>query len=361
MDKKSLRTGLAIGMVLLLGIFLAYAFWPYTNALFGALVLYVLFSPVYNWLVSKIKVKSLSAIIVIILTLVIVILPMFFIISLIVSEVDEMVDRVQILVRDFETVEFFDEYFGQYFDDISLEEFIRNLIGELGDRLAGYLWLIIDKATFFIFNIIIMYFLLFYLFVSGDKVKKVGCEIIPFNNKNSRLLLGEFTKVTNSVIIATGLIAVFQGFFLGLAFYIFGVPWPVFWGFIGFILSFLPVLGIPILWIPAGLIMLLIGEPVSGIGILIVGLILSNVDNLIRVFIQRKIGRIHPLVTLIGVFIGIPIFGIMGIIVGPLLLSYFFLSLKMFKEEYIEGTEKPTLEGLVKEPSGNDRIRNLLR
>ncbi|MFW6383194.1 MAG: AI-2E family transporter [Nanoarchaeota archaeon] len=361
MDKKNLRTGLAIGMVLLLGIFLVYAFWPYTNALFGALVLYVLFAPIYDWLVSKTKVKSLSAVIIIILTLVIVILPIFFITSLIVNEVEDMVDRADDMIRDFETIEFIDQYLDPYLDDFSVEGFFRDLISELGDRLAGYLWLVIDKATFFIFNIIIMYFLLFYLLVSGKQVKKVAYEIIPFNNKNSGLLLKEFKKVTNSVVIATGLIALFQGFFLGLVFYIFGVTGAVLWGFIGFILSFLPVLGIPILWIPAGLIMLLIGEPVSGIGILIAGFFLSNVYNIIRVVIQKRIGRIHPLVTLVGVFIGIPVFGMLGIIIGPLLLSYFFLSLKMFKEEYIEGKETSSLDCLVKEPPKHTRLRYFLK
>jgi predicted PurR-regulated permease PerM len=96
------------------------------------------------------------------------------------------------------------------------------------------------------------------------------------------------------------------------------------------------VVGPSIVWGPASLIMLLTQNYVAGIGILIFGLVLSNVDNFLRPFIQQQIGKMHPLISLIGIFIGIPIFGLLGLIIGPLLLSYFFLTLKMFREEYFK-------------------------
>jgi predicted PurR-regulated permease PerM len=141
--------------------------------------------------------------------------------------------------------------------------------------------------------------------------------------------------VTYSVVISTGTIAVLQGALLGLAFYIFGLPGALLWGFVAAVLSFLPVVGPSLVWGPASLLMLLTQNYVAGIGILVFGLVLSNVDNFLRPLIQRQVGRMHPLVSLIGIFIGIPIFGILGLIIGPLMLSYFFLTLKMFREEYL--------------------------
>jgi len=98
----------------------------------------------------------------------------------------------------------------------------------------------------------------------------------------------------------------------------------------------LPLIGPPLIWIPAVIIKFLEGDYFSAGGILFFGIIISTSDNFIRPYLQRKIGRVHPLVSLIGFFIGIPLFGLFGIIIGPLLISYVILTIKMFKEEYVD-------------------------
>ncbi len=328
---EKVKLGVAIAMITLLGLFLAFAFWPYVNALFGALILFVLFSPVYTRLKKRLKWGSLSAIITILITILIVILPIFILSSILVGEVQDIVPRAQSVVESLYSVEILDEYI----ENFELQELIKSQISEVAGVLRTSFFSIANKVTLFIFNIFIMYFLLYYLFLNSSKIKKFGYEVIPFSKKNSRVLIKEFSRMTNAVIIATGVIALMQGFVLGLVFYLVGVPAPILWGVIGFFLSFLPVVGIPLLWVPAGLLKLSGGEPFAAIVIFVSGLILSNVDNFIRPAIQNKVGKIHPLVTLIGVFVGVPVFGLLGLIIGPLLLSYFFLGLRMFKEEYM--------------------------
>jgi predicted PurR-regulated permease PerM len=194
---------------------------------------------------------------------------------------------------------------------------------------------ITQRVANLVVGLTIAYFALYYLLIRSDKTSKRFVELIPFHRKNAQRLQKEFRDVTYSVVITTGTIAVLQGVLLGIAFLVFGIPGALLWGFVAAILSFLPVVGPSIVWGPAALIMLLSHNLVAGIGILIFGLVLSNVDNFLRPFIQQQVGKMHPLVSLVGIFIGIPIFGILGLIIGPLLLSYFFLTLRMFREEYL--------------------------
>jgi len=136
--------------------------------------------------------------------------------------------------------------------------------------------------------------------------------------------------------VVSGIIAVIQGGLITIAFLIFGIKGAFFWGFVSAVLSFFPIIGPIIVWVPASIIEFASNNVKAGVGILIFGIIISSIDNFIRPFLQKKIGRMHPLTTLIGIFIGVPLLGLIGIIIGPLIISYAILTLKMFKEEYID-------------------------
>jgi predicted PurR-regulated permease PerM len=131
-------------------------------------------------------------------------------------------------------------------------------------------------------------------------------------------------------VLGQGLICLVQAISLGIGFLVFGLPDPFFWATITFFISFLPVIGAPIVFVPAGLISLAYGDTTSGYGILIWGFVLvTNIDNLLRYFISKYFADTHPLITIIGVIAGIPVFGILGLVFGPLLISWFLLLLKI--------------------------------
>jgi predicted PurR-regulated permease PerM len=110
------------------------------------------------------------------------------------------------------------------------------------------------------------------------------------------------------------------------------LPYPVFWGLIGAFISFLPVVGAPTLSIPASIYLFANGHAFKGVAILIYGLlIIGNIDNVLRMIINKRVANTHPIITIIGIFMGIPIFGILGLVFGPLLLSYFLLLLEIYE------------------------------
>jgi predicted PurR-regulated permease PerM len=142
--------------------------------------------------------------------------------------------------------------------------------------------------------------------------------------------------VTTSTIIGTGLTAAIQGALLSLAFWVIGLPDAVFWGVVTMVFAILPLVGSGLVWGPAAIILLLDHRYTAAVGLALWGvLVVGNVEFAIRPMVFRRWAHIHPLITLVGALAGLPYFGLLGLLIGPLALSYFFELLKMYREEYL--------------------------
>jgi len=126
-----------------------------------------------------------------------------------------------------------------------------------------------------------------------------------------------------------------QGIVALIGFLIFNIEQPFFWSIIVFIGSMIPFVGTFIGTLPVFILTLSSGNDFQAWGILIYGIvIIGSTDNLLRLFILKKIDNVHPLITLLGVIVGVPLFGFIGLIFGPLLISLFLIVLRIYKEEY---------------------------
>ncbi len=339
MKSENLRTGLAIATVVFFIVILLIAMYPFINGFFGALIMYVLFSPFYKFLIKKKINRKVAALIVIIISICIILIPIIILLAIIAKELIPLVRDPTVLESMLkETLNLISTSIEKIYPSLELSSFLESQgsqIKTLADSIWGILARTVSGAGYFIVNVIIMYFTLYYLLIEKDTFKKAAA-IIPFSKKNSKILIQKFKDLTFSTVVVSGIIALIQGGLLTISFIIFGIKGAIFWGIIAVILSLIPVVGAPIIWFPASIILLLKGNYVGGIGILIFGFILSNIDNIIRPYLQKKVGNIHPLITLIGVFIGIYLFGFFGIIIGPLIITYVLLTLKMFKEDYLK-------------------------
>lgn len=326
--QKTYNKYLAIIILLLLAAALIYFLLPFINAFFGALILFVLFYPLHKLFVEKLKInKSLSAIIVIVITLIIIIIPTIFILNTAYKEISN-IDTKYISSK----IATFDEMYPNLHIMAKINDNLPNIATWGGNLLIKEIGNIINILLI----ILIMYFVLYYLLVYNKRIGDTIKEHLPFSKKNSTKLYEEFKNITRTTIFSAGLIAIMQGGLLTLGFLFFGIKGAVLWGIIGAVISFLPVLGLPILYVPFSIIYLVNNNYFVGIGILIWGVIVSLSENFLRPTLQNKMGNIHPLISIIGVIIGIPAFGIVGIIIGPLLITYIILTYKMFMEEYIK-------------------------
>ncbi len=326
--ERQLKRILAIILVVLILVLLFYALLPFMNAFFGAFILFAMFSPLFKWFQKRGLSKSLSSMIVVVLSLFVIIIPLFLILGLLAGEVVSF-------AKEAGNIGAIVAPLNSFAPDLELGTQASTLLSKTGSYLGGLIIGSVQSVAKGVINLILMMFILYFMFVSQDSLKKQLFSISPFNKKNTEKLGQEFTDVTFTTIVASGLLALLHGFLIGLAFLVFSFGKIFFWGFIAMILSFLPVVGISLIWAPTAIIALIHHDYFAGIGMLVWGVIASNVDNLIRPFLQSRIGKIHPLNTLLGVFIGIPVFGLLGIILGPLLLSYSVLIVRMFVEEYV--------------------------
>ena len=325
---------IAVSLIVILLIFIVNALLPYINAFFGAFILFLIFYKFYDFLVAKFRLREgFAAAIVITTSTLFVIVPLSFLTWTSFLKIHDFLQGKEFSAAQFSSAI---ESIDALIPGVSLRPQLESMISSLVEYLRDFLLGALHSVSEIVITLVIMYFLFYYLLIKNKDAKQAIQNLIPFNNKNSEKLLESFKEVTYSTLITSGLIAVLQGMLIGLGFWMLGIEGAFFWGVLSAFLSFVPVLGISLVWIPGLLIFLAQENYFVSIGIIVLGLAASNIDNFIRPYIQKKVARIHPLITLIGIFIGLPYFGLLGLIIGPLLLIYLILTIQMFKEEYVK-------------------------
>ncbi len=320
--------------LLILGIitlFLLYAAIPLLAGISGAAILYVLLKPLYTKLLKKTNRKTFSAVIVILISIIVIMMPIFYLLYLAIADLSFIVNDVQ-QIQD--TLAPFASTLG--YDS----EAVMNLILEHIDNIAAIasalsIVLIADIVSLSI-NVVIMYLMLFYALTEHTKAGALMRSILPFSEKNASRLMKEFSNAINTTFIGNGAAAIAIGLLLAVGLVMLGSTKFFFWLLIGSIMAFIPVIGIQIIWIPAGIFYILSGDYFSAAAIILWGAFLSYIfDGYVRQLVQKKVGEMHPLISIIGLIIGITYFGITGLIIGPLILVFFVLIAQMFREEYI--------------------------
>jgi predicted PurR-regulated permease PerM len=315
-------------IVLLLGAAIAVSLTPYVAGLLGIPVLYAVFAPVHEFLAKRMK-EQLAASLVVALALFLIVLPGLSFAGLIVNEAQEMAGNVvksPILRRLAELKP------GGIDLGPRLAELGATIVTWIGSSAFG----LIGTATRLALNITISLFGLFYLLLRPTQTWAAVRPYIPFSARNTEKLRQRFRDVTTSTLIGTGLTAAIQGTIVGFFFWLVGLPNSLFWGVVTMVFAILPVVGSGLVWAPGALSLLLDHRPGPAALLLVVGLFVGNVDYLIRPMVFRRWANIHPFATLVGALAGVPYLGIMGLLVGPLALSYFFELIKMYREEYLD-------------------------
>jgi len=208
----------------------------------------------------------------------------------------------------------------------------------LKEKVAGGLESAAAGSFSMFIAISIMYMLLYYMFTTPKEFKETAMIFMPFNKFDLNRLLKESKNKVRANAIGIPLVAIGQGLVALVGFLIFGIDQPLFWAVIVTIGSVIPFVGTLVGILPVFIISLASGNDFQAWGILIYGAVVVGLtDNVMRIFILKKLDEVHPLITLIGVIIGIPLFGFIGLIFGPLFISLFFLVLEIYKHEYGEG------------------------
>jgi predicted PurR-regulated permease PerM len=328
--KQSFQKILALVIVVILGIVVIYGLWVYLSYFLSALVLYVLFYPLFEFCYSKLKLsKTIAALVVITITLVTIVTPLVFMIILILNEVQGFLQNGNWL--DFVEIALIRLPF-----DINLQNFLETQISNLTNLASNFLLTLTASVNFWFIGILLTYFTFYFLLVTDRQtLLQIALKYIPFNRTNVFKILTEFKTVTFAVLLSNTVMAIIQGTIFGLAFWLANLQSPIIWGFIAAILSFLPIVGPIFVVLPAIIIFLLSGYYYAALIMVVLAIVLTLNDSFLRPIIQSKLGHIHPLVSVSGFILGVSLFGMIGIVVGPILLSYFLTISRLFIEEHL--------------------------
>ena len=324
-----------IGLLILLGLIIFRFTRPYMSGFLGAATLYVIFNGQQKILTNKYKIrKSLSALLIVLEVLFFILIPLtgiaFFVIdtfSGITIDPQAILENVTAFILAME-------------ERLGFDLFTPANLSGLPKIGTDILQLLGNSIYSFVINIVVILFVLYYMLYSNDEFEKSIREILPFKEENKQILAEETRLIIQANTIGIPLMAIIQGIFAYLGYLIFGVEGAIMYALLTAFSTILPLVGTMIVWVPIGIGLLLGGDYVNGIGLLIYGMfIIGGVDNVARFLLQKKLADIHPLITVFGVLIGLPMFGFWGIIFGPLILSLFILFFNMYRHEYVRGSK----------------------
>lgn len=308
---------------------------PYLTGVLGAITIYVLMRKWMSKLVKKKKWNpALAAIFLMIISFFLILIPIAGIVLMLTNKIGKAAQNSG------EVVSAVKDQLGRLEDKVGYDlnsqidpSAITGWLTENLQSLAG--------GTFNAFIAIgLMYFMLYYMFTNRRELRESLKEYIPMNSENLKEIGTEVQAMVRSNALGIPLVAIAQGIVALIGFLIFGIEDPFFWFVIVTIGSMIPFVGTLIGILPVFILTISSGDTFSAWGILIYGfVVVGSTDNIIRLYVLKKLDDVHPLVTLIGVIVGVPLFGFIGLIFGPLLISLFMVIIKIYRKEY--GKEDP--------------------
>ena len=276
--------------------------------------------------------RSAASIVTLVMIILVIILPLGFLLGLVTSEAIKVGESISPWVQDKlnnpdEVVVWLQEL--PYYDKIApYEDDILTRAGQMVGVLSKFLINNLSHATTgtvqFLFMMMIMLYSMYFFLMDGGKLIDLILYYLPLEDKEERRLLDKFSSVTRATLKGTAVIGILQGGLAGLAFAVVGIPSAVFWGTLMVVLSVIPGIGTGLIWVPAVVILIAGGSLTKGIGLAIFcGLVVGSIDNVVRPRLVGKDTQMPDLLILLGTMGGIMMFGVLGLILGPIVAALF--------------------------------------
>lgn len=321
-----------IVIILFMGSIIFRQITPFLGGLLGALTIYILVRGQMRYLVEKRKLKrSLSALLITAETIFVFLIPLGLTVWMVVNKLQDINLDPQTYIAPIQQVaEFIKEKTGYDVLGKDTLTFIVSILPRIGQ-------IIMESISSLAINLFVMIFVLYFMLIGGKKMEAYVNDILPFNETNTQEVIHEINMIVRSNAIGIPLLAIIQGGVATIGYLLFGAPNILLLGFLTCFATIIPMVGTALVWFPVAAYLAISGDWFNAIGIAAYGaIVVSQSDNLIRFILQKKMADTHPLITIFGVVIGLPLFGFMGVIFGPLLLALFFLFVDMFKKEYLD-------------------------
>jgi predicted PurR-regulated permease PerM len=328
-----------LAIILIFGILLLFSLIQFFTAFLSAVIFYVLSKPSAEWLIKKKRwKKSRAAILVIIVSFFIILMPITLLVTLLYNKI------THVLINPKEVINTL-IHFGDVIKEKSGYQIISSdTLSSIQAYSTTLLSTILNQGLGFFSTITMMYFFLYFMIINMNRMEAAIIFYLPFKREKINMFGKELVAQTFSNAVGVPLIAVAQGFLGFISYSIAGVNEAGFWGVITGFCSIIPIVGGGIVWIPTAIYQVVIGHTWQGFFIILWGILLmGTIDNVIRFILAKRMADVHPIITVLGVIMGLKYFGFIGLIFGPVLISYFIILLKIYYMEYQQQvTPKPS-------------------
>lgn len=339
-----------VGLILIMGGLLFYEGLPFLNGALGAITLYLLLRRVNLYLCTSFSRKYAPWVITLSVTI-FVMVPLSTLLWYIIDVVQNVdFDLSSIIKRFYDTLSYLESKTGL---DIASDR----TLAFLTSRATAIMNMLMSGINNTAINLFTAILLLFFLLSGGMKMERSIARCLPFSDANKRLIIAKISTIVRSNAIGIPLLAIIQGAVAALGYSLCGVNRPIEFGVLTGFASMIPIVGSMLVWIPLSILQYAEHAPnvmpalyLAGYGVLII----SNCDNVLRMIMQKRMANTHPLITIFGVVAGLPLFGFMGLIFGPLLVAMFLLFLELFVNQYIIANKDPN-QAIVSSPTRRSR------
>ncbi len=355
MNSQNANKVMLILLVLLISAVFFSMLRPFLMTIFMAGIFSALAYPLYarfaRWFGGRQVLASLTTLFLIVL---LVLIPLIGLIGLITAQAISIGESVTPWVQAHLTSpHLFNDWLQQssFYDQIApYRDVIYQKVGEAVAIISRFLINNLSSLTVMTVNLLfltfIMLYTMFFFLMDGKVLLKKIMYYVPLGKENKENILGKFTSVTHATIMGTAIIAIIQGALAGIAFWIVGIPGAAFWALIMAILSFIPGLGIMLVWIPAAIILAIDGYYLKAIGLAVFcGAIIGTLDNILRPILVGKKVKMHELLIFFGILGGLFFFGVPGFIIGPIVAALFITLWEIYGiafEDVLQANSKAT-------------------
>jgi predicted PurR-regulated permease PerM len=332
-------------IILVFGLFIAFSLSEYFTAFLGSVLFYVLFKGWMIKLVNRKKwKKSTAAILVIVVSFFIILLPMSLFFSMAYNKVVPIASNPNAFLP---YVHQMDSTLQQKFGvEILTDENIVVIKSTSAKFVSGAL----NQGFAFFSSIVMMYFFLYFMLINFNRMEAYIILSLPFKKEKIKIFGEELKSQTFSNAVGIPLIAIAQGLFGYVIYLIAGIPDAGFWGILTGFASIIPIVGTAIIWVPVCAYLFFIGSNWQGVVVILWSvLVMGSMDNIIRFLLAKRMADVHPVITVLGIILGLEYLGITGLIFGPLIISYFLILTKIYYADYQNVTKKAKVKENVLE------------
>jgi predicted PurR-regulated permease PerM len=311
---------------------------PFLVAILSAAALAYIFYPMYlnilRYLPKRLRAKELGSILTCIFIVLLVLIPAIFVTVVLTAEMRGGYYFLKDFLADQQPFNNLPPALSQW--SAYMPQF-KEVATDLAGQLIGVIQGVLKSVPGVILSIFITVFSMYYFLKHGKDLYKFFSELIPLPEGRYKQILLRFDDLSRGMIMGQIVVGMVQGVLAWLGFWALGVPNPVLLGFMTAIISIIPLLGAAIVWVPVDLYLLMIalstGEYWRAVALLVYGtFVISLIDNFMKPKIVGDRAKIHPLIILFGILGGIQLFGIPGILIGPLILTIFDVVIEIYKE-----------------------------